>query len=146
MNDLTPFPAAGHRARIALLVDGSSVDPWLAPSILAACDQIGRILVKRVYGQAMAVPGWSNMPGFRLIETGGARIVPDDLMTVEAMQLAMAWQADTIVIASADGSFALLAEHLGEAGKSLIGLGPAGASDGFRSACARFFDLMAVPA
>lgn len=145
MNDLTPFPTSGHRARIALLVDANSVSPTMAPRILAACEQIGRILVKRVYGDAAAAPGWARMPGFRMVDTGPNRLATDNMITVEAMQLSLAWQADTIVIASNEGDFALLSEHLFESGKSLIGLGDTEATDGFRRACVRFLDLAAQP-
>jgi NYN domain len=145
MNDLSPFPTSARRARIALLVDGNSVSPTLAPRILAACDQIGRILVKRVYGDAAALPGWARMPGFFMVDTGPDRQTTDDMMTVEAMQLSMAWQADTIVIASHEGDFALLSEHLRESGKSLVGLGEDAATDTFRRACVRFLDLSAQP-
>ncbi len=145
MNDLTPFPTSAGRARIALLIDGNTVSPELAPRILAACDQIGRILVKRVYGDATASPGWARMPGFRMIHTGTDRVATDIMMTVEAMQLSMAWQADTIVIASNEGDFVLLSEHLRESGKKLVGLGESAAQDGFRRACVRFLDLTAEP-
>jgi hypothetical protein len=146
MNDLTPFSASGHRARLALLVDGTSVDAQSVSAILATCEQMGRILVKRVYGRADAAPGWARMPGFRLVEAGATGMAADDLITVEAMQLAMAWQADTIVIASTGGNYTLLAEHLHEAGKTLVGLGQPTAAAEFRATFTRFLDLMAVPA
>jgi len=145
MNDLSPFPTSVNRARIALLIDGNSVSPALAPRILAACGQIGRILVKRVYGDATLATGWAHMPGFRMVHTGTDRIATDIMMTVEAMHLSLAWQADTIVIASNEGDFILLSEHLRESGKKLVGLGETAAIDGFRRACVRFLDLTAEP-
>lgn len=145
MNDLTPFPTSVNRARIALLIDGNSVSPDLAPRVLAACDQIGRILVKRVYGDTASASAWAHIPGFRMIHTGSDRAATDIMMTVEAMHLSLAWQANTIVIVSNEGDFILLSEHLRESGKTLVGMGETRAKDGFGRACVRFLDLTAQP-
>jgi uncharacterized LabA/DUF88 family protein len=142
MNDLTAIP----RPRVALLIDGDNLSHAHAGALIQKAAKHGALTVKRVYGNMATHPGWDAAPGFRCIHSGKGKNATDLLLAVEAMALMLTRQADILMIASSDGDFSHLAQHLTEAGHRVIGTGEAKAPDHFRKSCSAFVELSALQA
>ena len=135
-------PAIRHHApRVALLVDGENLSCSLAEALIAQAARHGDLIIRRVYGNVARLNGWCAVPGVRVMHSGTGKNATDLLLAVEAMALMVQSQADILVLASSDGDFTHLAQHLTEAGKTVIGLGLPEAPERFRRACSAFHDL-----
>ncbi|WP_102110333.1 NYN domain-containing protein [Oceaniglobus roseus] len=129
-----PYP------RVAVLVDGDNVSAERAEDILRAARDCGRIDVLRSY-VASAQSGWAAAPAFRLIHAGPGTNSAGLLLSIDAMELALAGGIETFVIASSDGGFRHVAQRLRERGHHVLGIGEAKAPETFRLACAVFEEL-----
>ena len=145
MNQLST-PLLPSRPRVALLVDGDNLSSTHAETLLAKSAHYGALIFKRVYGNVTNLNGWCAAPGFKPVHSGTGKNATDLLMSIEAMSLMLQGQADTLIIASSDGDFTHLAQHLTERGQTVIGIGTKTASDRFRKSCTDFHDLAAPPA
>ena len=138
-------PILQQAPRVALLVDGENLSSLHADTLILKSATDGTLIVKRVYGNVARLNGWCAAPGFKAVHSGTGKNATDLLLTVEAMSLLLLAQADTLVLASSDGDFTHLAQHLTESGKTVIRIGVATAPDRFRKSCTRFHTLAVPP-
>lgn len=134
-------PLAFRSARVAVLVDGENIAADHAAAILCLASQHGTPLIRRVYGETNHVQPWAGLPEFRHVPSRQGRNAADLLLSVEAMGFVLRGMADILMIASADGDLAYLAENLRENGATVIGVGDAKAPLVLRHACSQFHDL-----
>lgn len=129
--------------RLAILVDGDNISATHADDILKTAQQNCRADVVRVYLNAQINSGWLNAPGYRVIHAGVGKNAADVLLSIEAIELALAGEFTDFVIASSDGDFTHLALRLREWGVNVVGMGEAKAPESFRAACSRFAEIKA---
>ena len=144
--DMTPFPAPTRR--VALLIDGDNLSSAHAETAISTAGRHGTPIIRRVYGNVTNLNGWTKAPGFRVIHSGSGKNATDVLLAVEAMALMLGHQAEVLILASSDGDFTHLAQHLTERGLTVIGIGTDQAQDRFRRSCTDFVVLKApdIPA
>ncbi|MEO8245222.1 MAG: NYN domain-containing protein [bacterium] len=146
MNDLfadlnLPEPTVRTRHRVALMIDGDNLSHIHAGALILKAAKYGALTVKRVYGNMAQLPGWNAAPGFKTVHAGTGKNASDLLLAVEAISLILTDQADLLILATSDGDFSHLAQHLTERGHPVIGIGEAKAPANFRKSCTRFLDL-----
>ncbi|WP_095588868.1 NYN domain-containing protein [Actibacterium ureilyticum] len=129
--------------RLAVLVDGDNISASHADRILKTAEQNGRADVARVYLNAQVNSGWLTAPGYRVMHAGVGKNAADVLLSIDAIELAVAGEVTDFVIATSDGDFTHLALRLREWGAQVTGLGEAKAPDNFRAACSRFVEVTA---
>jgi hypothetical protein len=125
-------------ARVAVLVDGDNVPARHQAAVMAEAARLGRIDVRRVYGDAARCAGWD---GFRIVHASGAKNAADMWLVVDAMALALSEGIGAFAIASADRDFAPVATALRERGNMVVGLGRERSGLTFQQACVRFVVL-----
>jgi hypothetical protein len=125
-------------ARVAVLVDGDNVSVRHRGAVMAEATRLGRVDVRRVYGDASKFGEWD---GFRVMHAGGAKNAADMFLVVDAMALALSEGMGAFVIASSDRDFAPVALALRERGVMVVGAGRANAGLTFQQACSRFVVL-----
>lgn len=128
-------------AGIAAFIDGENVSPDHAGAILRTLQPLGPLDILRVYGNIGQIPRWDAQPRFRTIHSGTGKNATDILLTVDAMEAALASGFGTIVIGSSDGDYHHLATRLRETGRTVIGIGEVKTPEVFRDACSRFIEL-----
>lgn len=141
MNDLFSHT---RQSRVALLVDGDNLSHTHAGAIIVKSAKYGTLTVKRVYCNVATHPGWGEAPGFKTVHSGTGKNATDILLAVEAMALILQSHADVLAIASSDGDFTHLVQHLTERGTKVIGLGEAKAPAKFRKSCSQFHEVGGV--
>lgn len=128
-------------SRTAILVDGDNISPKHANRILTEGAKLGRTDVIRVYVGAAHPTEWLTAPGFRAFHSGAGKNASDLLLSIDAMELALANGITAFAIATSDGDFSHLAHRLRERGLLVLGLGEAKAPACFRKACSAFIGL-----
>ncbi|MBU2963003.1 NYN domain-containing protein [Citreicella sp. C3M06] len=128
-------------SRAAALVDGDNISPKHAARILRAARSIGQLDVARVYGVMAGGSDWLKAPGWRFVHAGGGKNATDLLMSIDAMELALALGIETFVLATSDSDFTHVAQRLRERGAKVVGVGERKAPEQFRAACSDFFEL-----
>lgn len=124
--------------RVAVLVDGDNVPARHHGAVMIEAARLGRVDVRRVYGDAGKFGGWD---GFRVMHAGGAKNAADMFLVVDAMALALSEGIGAFVIASSDRDFAPVALALRERGIMVVGAGRANAGLTFQQSCSRFVVL-----
>ena len=107
---------------------------------------MGEVPIRRAYADASHLPGWSKVPGLRLIQSGTGKNSTDLLMTIDAMELALHGKVERFILASSDGDFSHLALRLREYGLEVVGIGGPQTPAMFRQACSGFEVLPLVEA
>lgn len=130
----------------ALLIDGENISSDLAPAIFSAARKHGPLPIRRVYGDAARLNGWSGVPGLRVVHSGSGKNATDLLLCIEAMELFHSRHVAGVVLAASDRDYTHLALHLRERGFPVVGLGEAKTPHCFRLSCSRFETLAAMPA
>ena len=128
------------RDPVALLVDGENISVVWAKTLLSEAKLFGVPTVRRVYGKSEHIAGWEQ-EGYKLVPTRPGKNAADLLLCVEASSLALRDQFHTLIIASSDGDFSYLTEHLRELGHELIGVGESKTPKAFREVCTAFVEL-----
>lgn len=125
-------------SQTAVFVDGENIGADHAQRIVAAAQKLGPVCLQRVYGNVALIPGWSDVPGFRLIHSNTGPNSADLLLSIDAIEIALTLAPAHFVIASSDGDFIHLATRLKERGHTVLGVGMAKAPTTFRAACSEF--------
>ena len=107
---------------IALFVDGDNVSAEFAKQVFRIIP-LQTTAVARVYGNALNLPKWREMPGLLMIDAGKGKNATDLLMAIDVMEFAPRADLATFVLVSSDADFKHLAVRLREKGKNVIGLG-----------------------
>lgn len=143
------------RPAIAVFFDAENINPRLALPTLQRLGQGGIIKTKRAVGDfsGSLLSGWiatATANGIELVMQQGlgkGKNSADIAMTIEAMEVALRGNVETIALVSNDGDFAPLALRLRRYGLTVLGLGGVKASTAFRAACTSFEDIAeAAPA
>jgi len=142
MDDSGDFsPSARTGSKAALLVDGENISQEFAARMIHEAQELGQLVVCRVYGNVKLLPHWDAAPGFRFIHSGAGKNSADMMIVIDALDFAHSGGVTCFFIASSDGDFAHLARHLRERHFQVIGLGEAKAPAAFRMACTQFIEL-----
>lgn len=127
--------------RVALLIDGENIPPNHAQSILNEVTKLGRVDVRRVYGNACTPSPWHAEQSLSVVHTGTGKNATDMMLVIDAMELALVGGFNVITIVSSDRDYTHVATRLRERGITVIGLGEDKTPDSFRLACSRFIVL-----
>ena len=132
---------------IAILIDAENVLPVFATQIFDFAGKMGDIIQKEIYGAAPALTSWVE-PVLRYamhpnltIRASKGKNTSDIALVIGAMDLLVAHQVDTVVIASSDSDFSTLSVRLRSAGLTVIGMGTEKANPLWRTACSEFVTL-----
>ncbi|VAV95633.1 hypothetical protein MNBD_ALPHA07-2106, partial [hydrothermal vent metagenome] len=123
---------------VAVFVDGENISAKHATAIMRIAAGYGPATVRRVYGNAVLLPRWAEVPGFRLMHSGTGKNAADMLLAIEALELVITEGISTVVIASSDQDFIHLVTRLRERGVAVIGVGEAKTPAMFREMCQEF--------
>ena len=129
--------------RTALFIDAENISPSFATKILSRARSGGELFLRRAYGDVAKIKGWGEHPAIRLIHSGCGKNAGDLLLSLDALEIALADQAERFVIASSDGDFTHLATRFRDKGKEVIGIGEGKTPPTFREACSIFHSLEA---
>ncbi|WP_269930443.1 NYN domain-containing protein [Aminobacter sp. HY435] len=136
-------------ASIALLIDAENLPARQAPAILAHAQSLGRVLVRKVFGDFSAgrLASWTEQcrsnvlePVFQL-SSGKGKNSTDMAMTIQAMDLLHEGKVDVFCVASSDRDFLPLVHRLLGAGKKVYGIGEAKTGSTLKGAYTGFFEL-----
>ncbi|MBI4202295.1 MAG: NYN domain-containing protein [Chloroflexi bacterium] len=116
--------------QIAVLIDYENVGPSAIQWVLDQVSDIGRVIVKRAYGDWPSTRDQAN----QLVEMGiepvqlfrvarGGKNAGDMRLVIDAIELLYQSPVDTFVIMSSDSDFVPLVRKLRSAGKTVIGAG-----------------------
>jgi len=128
-------------ATCAVLVDGENISCRIADEVLQQATRIGEPVIRRVYGNAVVVPGWESQSGFSFVHTGCGKNSADLKLAIDAIDISYSEGIDGFVIVTSDGDFTHLAHALRERGQNVLGIGEDKAPDRFRKACTVFVCL-----
>ncbi len=131
----------GMTKRVAVLVDGDNIGAGYGDEIFRIGHSDGRVDVARVYTNARTNTPWHSADGFHLIHSGTGKNATDLMLAIDAVDMALRMNIDTIVVASSDGDFVHLHRRLRECGVKSIGAGEAKTPPLIRSSCAQFHEL-----
>ena len=123
---------------VAVFVDGENISAKHASEIMRIAARYGPMNICRVYGNAVLLPRWAEVPGFRLMHSGTGKNAADMLLAIEALELAITEGIATVIIASSDQDFIHLVTRLRERGVAVIGVGEAKTPAMFRATCHEF--------
>lgn len=134
------------KPHIAVFFDAENINARLARPTLQRLRQDGTIGTKRAVGDfsGSLLSGWiaaATENGIELVMQQGlgkGKNSADIAMTIEAMEVALRGNVETIVLVTNDGDFAPLALRLRRYGMTVLGLGGVNASTAFRAACTSF--------
>jgi len=111
--------------QLAVLIDGDNIAANAAGMIFAHVTELGRPIIKRIYGKAGALNPWTEPAHEHLYELRPlASVTPskngtDIALTIEAMDLLYAGAIQAFCLVSNDRDFVPLAIRLRAAGKSV---------------------------
>ena len=139
---------------LAILIDAENVQASFAPQIFECAAEYGPVDIKEIYGAATALTAWVE-PTLKYAIHPNLTIRPskfknssDIALVIGAMDMLLqnrassaADETDTVIIASSDSDFSMLAVYLRQAGMQVIGMGTDKANPLWRTACTQFITL-----
>lgn len=139
---------------LALLIDADNVPPKLIASVMARDGEIGRFVVRRVYGNLSTLSkiAWRHhvhdlaLSPVLAIAASGSKNAADMRLAIDAMDLLRDRTLDGMAIVSSDSDFAALAIRIRENGLVVFGFGEAKTPAPYVSACNAFYRLGEAPA
>jgi hypothetical protein len=127
--------------RVAVFVDGENLASSHAAGIMRIAAERGDVLLARVYGNLGKLNGWSDAARYAVVHAGTGKNATDVLLSLDALELALAGRFDACVVASSDSDFSHLVVKLRERGIRAIGTGEVKTPAQFRSKCTEFVVL-----
>ena len=127
-------------SRLAVLIDADNTSPKLIKEMFEELAGYGTLTVKRAYGDwtNQHLTGWKDhllanaiSPQQQFAYTAGKNAT-DSALIIDAMDLLYSGNVEGFAIVSSDSDFTPLAMRLREAGKRVIGVGPAEDPEGVR--------------
>ncbi|MGI6216012.1 MAG: NYN domain-containing protein [Coriobacteriales bacterium] len=138
------------RKRFALLIDSDNISAkYIDPIINEITTKYGDFSYKRIYGDwtSQQNSSWKQVlltyslkPVQQFRNTVGKNAT-DSTLIIDAMDILYTGYVDGFCIVSSDSDFTSLAQRLGEAGKTVIGMGEQKTPTAFRNACTQFIML-----
>jgi hypothetical protein len=101
----------------------------------------GELVLARVYGDVTRLNGWQEAHRYRVVHVRPGKNATDLVLSLDALELALARRFDVCVIAASDGDYTHLAERLREHGLRVVGTGEAKTPRLFREVCSKFHKL-----
>lgn len=135
----------GQGQPVAVLVDGENISADHAEFIVQEAQALGPVTVRRVFGNFSGQAGWLAANGFTPVQTHTGKNSADMRLCVDAMDLFLRVGLRQFVLASSDGDFSHLANHLREAGGHVVGVGRASTSPHYRTICTTFIEIDHAP-
>jgi hypothetical protein len=129
------------RQRVAVFVDGENIGAALARALTELAEKEGEAVLARVYGNVEKLNGWREAARFAVVHSGTGKNATDLLMSLDALDLALAGRFDTCVIGSSDGDYSHLAVKLRERCVRVVGAGEANTPKQFVQKCSEFVIL-----
>ena len=135
-----------EQLRFAVLIDGDNAQASLLPKILAEVSKVGRITIKRIYGDwtTTSMNSWKSslhkhaiQPVQQFRYTVGKNST-DSAMIIEAMDLLHSDNVGGFCIVASDSDYTRLATRIREEGLSVIGVGEKKTPEAFVNACNQF--------
>ena len=134
---------------IALLIDADNVSHTKIAAILIEIARYGTANIRRAYGDwsVGTLKGWKdklNEYAVRPIQQfaySSGKNATDIALVIDALNLLYTQRLDAFCIASSDGDFTPLVQHLREAGKAVYGFGKGNTPEAFKTSCTTFFVL-----
>lgn len=142
---LLPAPAP----RIAVLIDGDNVSAKNVLVVLRYLSSMGRVCVKRVYGNltGKAAASWTEITrdngavSRHMSSVAPGKNAADIALTIDAMDILRTRRVDIFALISSDADLAPLAWRLREEGKEILGFGYHMTPKAFRLACDKFREI-----
>ena len=111
--------AKSHPHRLAVLIDGDSIDPADFGRVFAWAAAQGKVIMRRIYGNRKKMSDWKKCIDKHGIEPMGnyadGRNAADFTMTIDAMDMLHTGKdVNGFCIVAADNHFASLAKRLGK--------------------------------
>jgi len=139
---------------IAVLIDGDNVSPKHASSLFQEMSKLGRLAVKRIYGDwsSTQLKSWfAILHDYAIAPVQQSRYTTgknatDGRMIIDAMDLLYTDRYDTFCLVSSDSDFASLAMRLRESGVVVYGFGEKMTPKSFVQACNKFVYFESISA
>lgn len=141
--------------QMAWLIDGDNISPRLMPQVFAAAAAEGNLTERRVYGdwRSARLAPWSDVcrkyaiKQIQVTPFRRAKNVTDMQLVIDALDLCLTGQVDSVCIVSGDSDFAPVALRLREHEIFVLGIGASTAvSPAFAAACDRYQRVGDTPA
>jgi NYN domain/OST-HTH/LOTUS domain len=134
---------------LALLIDADNVPPKLIPSVMERDGEIGRFVVRRLYGNLTTLSkiAWRHhiheyaLSPVLVLPATGTKNAADMRLAIDAMDLVAERDLDGLCIVSSDSDFTVLAIRVRESGLAVCGFGEAKTPAAYVSACTVFYRL-----
>jgi len=134
---------------LALLIDADNVPPKLIPSVMEREGEIGRFVVRRLYGNLTTLSkiAWRHhiheyaLSPVLVLPATGTKNAADMKLAIDAMDLVADRNLDGLCIVSSDSDFTVLAIRVRESGLAVCGFGEAKTPAPYVSACTVFYRL-----
>ncbi len=125
-------------SNVAIFVDGDNVPSSNAAQIKALGNASGEVLFSKTYGNETALTNWRTCPDFQFIYSGTGKNASDLLLAIDATELTLRQNIETVIIATSDSDFVHLARRLRERGVTVLGIGCAHTNATLQGACSKF--------
>jgi hypothetical protein len=137
---------------VALLIDADNASAAHFDPVLTVLAELGTVNIRRAYGNwsKPALKNWANQSITQAIEpqqqfdlTKGKNAT-DMKMTIDAMDMLFSGRVQGFGLMSSDSDFTPLATRIRQDGVPVYGFGSPNTPQGFRQACTRFIDVLAL--
>lgn len=133
---------------IAVLIDAENAQLSALPRVLARCEELGCVALKRAYGDFTldSLKDWPKAASdlsihpiqqFRIV---AGKSISDCALIIDAMDLLHSERYGAFCIVSSDSDFTPLVTRIREAGLSVFGFGEPKTPKAFIAACTTFVD------
>ncbi len=142
----------GPSGNIALLIDADNASAAHFDPVMTVLAELGTVNIRRAYGNwsKATLKSWAALSIAQAIEpqqqfdlTKGKNAT-DMKMTIDAMDLMASGRVSGFGLMSSDSDFTPLATPIRQPGIPVYGFGRMSSPEGFRRACTRFIDVMAL--
>jgi len=132
--------------RVAVLIDAENVAPKYISIILNEANNLGNIIIKRIYGDwtNQQMGSWRNIildnsvQPIQQYSNVSGKNSSDSALIIDAMDLLYSQRLDCFCIVSSDSDFTRLAARLRESEMYVLGMGEQKTPQSFISACNKF--------
>ncbi|MET0361874.1 MAG: NYN domain-containing protein [Sphingobium sp.] len=137
---------------IALLIDADNASAAHFDPVMTVLAELGTVNIRRAYGNwsKATLKTWAALSVAQAIEpqqqfdlTKGKNAT-DMKMTIDAMDLMASGRVDGFGLMSSDSDFTPLVTRIRQQGIPVYGFGTVNTPEGFRRACTRFIDVVAL--
>lgn len=142
----------GPSGNIALLIDADNASAAHFDPVMTVLAELGTVNIRRAYGNwsKATLKSWAALSIAQAIEpqqqfdlTKGKNAT-DMKMTIDAMDLMASGRVSGFGLMSSDSDFTPLVTRIRQQGIPVYGFGRMSSPEGFRRACTRFIDVMAL--